>query len=181
MARKIHAVVITPNGQTERYLTEPPLRYDDSLRCEDMSGRRLNLARISSIRIEYSEPLSPDKADAFWCAAAGGLAFGAIGAAVGAAASAKLSSSSVCYCWIVSSDYDPTAEMRLIADAPVVDRIYSIIQEKNYFGTRKEQQEPLFDRAVTQLSDYFMMAIWTFLALMFIFAGLFWLLSKITS
>lgn len=179
MARKIHAVVITADGQTERYMTEAPLRYDDSLREENLGGRRLNLARITSIRTEYTAPIPYDKADAFWMAAAGGAAFGVVGAAVGAALSASTTAGTACYCWIVSSDYDPNREIRLIADAPVVERILSIIQETNYFGGREEQKESLFERGVTRLGDLIVAAVWIFLALIFLLAGILWVLSKI--
>ena len=56
---KIRFLEIKHGGQIEHFMTESPLRYDDSLRDEGLSGHRLNFANITSIHTEYTTPLQP--------------------------------------------------------------------------------------------------------------------------
>lgn len=137
------AMLIDPQGNALRFQTDT-LGYDD-LGPDIPFGPEFDLASISSIEVVYAVSHPKPKLDGYLSMLGGAAVGGAAGAAVMGYFYSKQRGRVVCYTNVQLAGHGD-AVFKFIADEPIVDKVFLIIEEKNYFGHREPSRTPRFLR-----------------------------------
>lgn len=147
-------MLIDPQGNVSEYRTSSNgLRVDD-LRSEKSFGPWFDLGTITEIEIVYSVTHSAPAVDGLLSILGGAAVGGAAGAAVMAYFSSKDRGNVVCYTNVKLAGHGETV-FKFIADEPIVDKVFLIIEEKNYFGHRKPNLTCGFSRRLDNFLEAF--------------------------
>ena len=135
MPKELRAMLIDPQGNVQEYRTSMNELTVDDLRSERLWGPWFDLGSITEIEIVYSVRHSAPAIDGLISMLGGAAVGGAAGAAVMAYFFSKDRGQVVCYTNVKLAGHGDTV-FKFIADEPIVDKVFLIIEEKNYFGER---------------------------------------------
>lgn len=143
------AMLIDPQGNTMRFQTDT-LDYDD-LGPEKPFGPEFDLGSITSIETAYAVEHPKPKLDGYLSMLGGAAMGGVLGAAIMGYFYAKDRGRVVCYTNVKLAGHGDTV-FKFIADEPIVDKVFLIIEEGNYFGHREPNRTP---RCIRWLENVF--------------------------
>ena len=135
MSKGLRAMLIDPQGNVSEFKTSSDGLKVDDLRSERLWGPWFDLGSITEIEIVYSVRHSAPAIDGLISMLGGAAVGGAAGAAVMAYFFSKDRGQVVCYTNVKLAGHGDTV-FKFIADEPIVDKVFLIIEEKNYFGQR---------------------------------------------
>lgn len=135
MPKELRAMLIDPQGNVQEYRTSMNELTVDDLRSERLWGPWFDLGSITEIEIVYSVRHSTPAIDGLLSMLGGAAVGGAAGAAVMAYFFSKDRGQVVCYTNVKLAGHGD-AVFKFIADEPIVDKVFLIIEEENYFGQR---------------------------------------------